>query len=113
MTNIVHPASSQTASNASFYQSAELSNLTDVVRFFHEAWGHKDKQTMLSMVNNGMVTNLPAVLTPSVISRHFPVCPDCSRGNLAQRPVISDPVDREIEEGAEWECDIKTWHGPP
>ena len=44
---------------ASYYQSAELPTLRDMVRFFHEAWDHPSLELMIHKVDNKIFTNIP------------------------------------------------------
>ena len=37
-------------SYATFYQSAEFNTVSDVIKFFHEAWGHPSKQLICWIV---------------------------------------------------------------
>ena len=39
-------------SYATFYQSAEFTNVSDVIKFFHEAWGHPSQQLMCWIVKH-------------------------------------------------------------
>ena len=63
-------------------------NARDLVRFFHEAWGHPDKITMINIVKHKLLLNIPAALTESMINKHFPIkCSACPIGNLSKRPL--------------------------
>ena len=94
-----------------FYQSADLGGYADVVRYFHESWGHPNIEKMCDIVENKLFLNLPEYLTVARIRKYFPTCSACVYGNMAQAPAFSDPVDRVIGLGEEIEIDVKTWSG--
>ena len=49
-------------SYATFYQSADLGQIADVVRFFHEAWCHPSRELMCWIVKNQVFKNIPPIL---------------------------------------------------
>ena len=55
------------ASYATFYQSAEFGQIADVVRFFHEAWGHPSRELMCFIIKNQIFKNIPFSLTERVV----------------------------------------------
>ena len=63
----------------------DFPHLSDLVRFWHEAWNHADMETMVAIVQdptNPTFANVPKALTPKVIRKHFPTCVACPFGNL-------------------------------
>ena len=74
-------------SYATFYQSAEFTAVSDVIKFFHEAWGHPSKQLMCWIVKNKIFENIPVTLTESAIRKYFPHCEACPASNMAQQPM--------------------------
>ena len=77
------------------------------MRYFHESLNHASEELMIRVVEHKLIEDLPDVLTTKLIHKHFPVCDACPHSNLARRPIFSNPIDRQIEVGEEWELDIK------
>jgi len=98
-------------SNAAFYQSAEFKQYHELVRFFHEAWGHPSRELMCFIVKNRIFKNIHPDLTEKVIRRHFPHCEACPAGNMAQRdkPHSLPPSTSPVAIGSVWHVDIKVF----
>ena len=56
--------------------------LSELVRYWHEALGHPTLEKMVDVVRFQTYQNLPSRLTTSVIRKYFPTCQACARGNL-------------------------------
>ena len=68
------------------YFTTKLSNVEELVRFWHINLGHLPKDKLLTVVRNKLVDGLCDILTPDQISKHFPVnCPGCAHGSLSQK----------------------------
>ena len=68
---------------------------------------------MIKIIKNKLIENLPACLTEKLVNKHFPQCDACPHGNLSKRPIVSRPIDRNIEMGEEWQFDLKgEWTDP-
>ena len=96
--------------NASYYtnvSTVHVSTAKLLVRYFHEAWNHMSKESMINIVHYKLIKNLPDCLTEKMINKYFPQCDACPHGNLSKRPIISRPIDRNIETGEEWQVDMK------
>ncbi len=107
-------------SNTTYYTdipNVHADKLSDIVRFFHEAWGHPDKVTMCNIVKNNTYINIPKALTEKAINKYFPInCKSCPFGNLTSRanhPNLEESIsrlDHPIEKGQECELDLQgTW----
>ena len=55
-----------------YYFTAECQTLRDLVRFFHEAWGHLSKDLMGKIIDQKMFNNIPDKLISKVVRKHFP-----------------------------------------
>ena len=96
--------------NASYFTNvptAKVSSAAELVRYFHEALNHASEEIMIRIVEHELIEGLPQVLTPQLIRKHFPRCDACPIGNLARRPIISNPIVRDIKIGEEWQVDMK------
>ena len=89
--------------------TVQVNTAAELVRYFHEAWNHASKEIMCSIVENKLMNNLPKSLTVKLINKYFPMCDACPHGNLSKRPIISQPMVRDIETGEEWQVDVKEW----
>ena len=87
--------------------SAKVTTADELVRYFHESWNHESKDIMCAIVEHKLIDNLPNMLTPKLIRKHFPSCEACPHGNLTKRPITSNPVFTPYETGERWEFDIK------
>ena len=68
------------------YETANFTNKRQLVRFFHEFFGHPFLATMLSIVTSSSIVNMHPDLTPTTVRNFFPHdCPACPAGQLAQR----------------------------
>ena len=76
------------------YETVQFSDLYHFVRFWHEAMGHANIQTMLLVANRiishpSEFSGFPREFTPAIIRKYFPVtCHSCPLGNLNRRPSI-------------------------
>jgi hypothetical protein len=80
-------------SNASFF-TAKLSDVEELVRFWHINLGHASKRNMITIVENKLIDGLGDEITAAQIAKHFPECADCVHGNMAQKrhPKSADRV---------------------
>jgi hypothetical protein len=63
------------------YQTANFADKRQLVRFFHELFGHPSLNTMLSIVTSSSIVNMHPDLTPTAIRKFFPHdCPACPAG---------------------------------
>ena len=85
--------SSKLTSNASYF-TAKLSDVEELVRFWHINLGHMSKQKMITTVENNNIDGLAEMVYVQQINKYFPDCPDCVHANLAQKshPKLSDRV---------------------
>ena len=84
-----------------------------MVRYFHEAWNHLSQESMIKIIKNKLIENLPACLTEKLVNKYFPQCEACPHGNLSKRPIIARPIERNIKIGEEWQLDLKgQWTDP-
>ena len=97
-------------SYATFYQSAEFGQIADVVRFFHEAWGHPSRELMCFIIKNQIFKNIPVSLTERVVRKYYPHCEACPAANMAQQlmPGSSTKV-KDLVPGDEIQVDIKVF----
>ena len=94
--------------NASYYSTAELPTLPNLVRFFHETWDHSSKELMCKVIRDNLIDNIPKELTETVVRKHFPHCEACPAANMSQVPrphTSSDHTD--FYPGQELQLDIK------
>ena len=59
-------------SNATFYQGADLGQIADVVRFFHETFCQPSRELMCWIVKNQVFKNIPPISTERAIRKYFP-----------------------------------------
>ena len=52
-----------TASAGYYHASTRLNNLAELVRFFHECWGHPSADQMCRIVSGSLFTNIPPTLS--------------------------------------------------
>jgi hypothetical protein len=80
-------------SNASYF-TAKLSDVEELVRFWHVNLGHASKSNMITIIENNLIDGLGDEVTVAQVAKHFPDCADCGHGNMAQKrhPKSSDPV---------------------
>ena len=76
--------SGKLTSNASYF-TAKLSDVEELVRFWHINLGHMSKQKMITTVENNNIDGLAEMVSVHQINKHFPDCPDCVHANLAQK----------------------------
>lgn len=94
--------------NASYYQTAQLDSVADVVQYFHETWSHCSLESMIHILKNNVFTNIPPTLTEKAIRKYFPMCSACTAGNMNRRSYSSESmVQRELLPGEELIMDIK------
>ena len=67
--------------NASYF-TAKLSDVEELVRFWHVNLGHASKQNMITIVQNNLIDGLGDEITVDQIAKHFPDCADCVHGNM-------------------------------
>ena len=72
--------------NVSYYFTAKNDTVAEVVRFFHEAWGHPNVDRMVDIVAQNVYMNTPKALTPTIIRKYFPTCESCVIANMHKRP---------------------------
>jgi hypothetical protein len=95
------------------YQTVQFPTLSSMVIWFHEAWMHCGVNKMIDIVTHKLYNGIPDILTATVVRKYFPYqCPQCSIGNLAQRPILPPLSDNSVIKpnypiGAVWEIDIK------
>ena len=70
-----------------YYASTKMTNLDELVRYWHEALGHLSMEQMIQIVRQQLYEGLPPELNESVVRKHFPTCVECSLGNLATSPL--------------------------
>jgi hypothetical protein len=80
------------SANVSYYQTVKLDKMAEMVRFFHESWGHPNEEQMLDIVSRPgtagpVFANIPTQLTPRAVRKYFPQCAHCIRANMHQRPI--------------------------
>ena len=85
--------SGKLTSNASYF-TAKLSDVEELVRFWHINLGHMSKQKIITTVENNNIDGLAEMVSVQQINKYFPDCPDCVHANLAQKshPKLSDIV---------------------
>jgi hypothetical protein len=94
--------------NAAYYQTAVLKNQTEIVKFFHESWNHASMETMIQMVKNNMLNNIPRDLTEATIRKYFPQCTACPIGNMSKRPMLTEKETSYVYElGEQMIMDVK------
>jgi len=76
--------SKKLSSNASYF-TAKLSDVEELVRFWHVNLGHMSKQKMVTAVENDIVDGLSDVISVEQINKHYPECSDCVHANMAQK----------------------------
>ena len=64
---------------------AEFKGHQELVRFFHEVWGHPFQELMCFIVKHQIFKNIHPTLIENMIRRHFPHCEACPASNMAQR----------------------------
>ena len=90
------------------YHTAQFTNVSDLVKFFHELLGHPSIDTMLSLVASSAIANFPSELTPSAVRKYYPHdCPACPAGQLARRPTAPTDPSLSLLSGEEFEVDFK------
>jgi len=101
MTNVIHR-----------YQTANFSNISDLVKFFHELLGHPSIETMISIIESASISNFPSELTTQAVRKYFPFnCISCPAGQLARRPPLAPEISTTSLAGEEFEVDFKgPWH---
>jgi hypothetical protein len=95
--------------NASYYKTVKTNDLSELVQFAHEQWGHANEQQMVWIVEYQTFKSIPKELTVKAIHKYFPMCGSCIKGNLNAKPIPSCPLDRDLKIGEEVEIDIKYW----
>ena len=96
------------SANATYYQTAQLDSVADVVRYFHESWSHCSLDSMIHILQNNVFTNIPPTLTEKAIRKYFPMCPACTAGNMTRKSYPSETlVHRNLLPGEELIMDIK------
>ena len=94
--------------NATYYQTAQMDTVADVVRYFHETWSHCSMDLMLQILKDNVFTNIPSILTEKAIRKYFPICPSCSAGNMNRKSYASESIlQRDLSPGEELIMDIK------
>jgi hypothetical protein len=58
--------------NATYYTTAQLDTVADVVRYFHESRSHCSMDLMIHILKNNVFTNIPSILTEKAIRKYFP-----------------------------------------
>ena len=79
------------AANSSFF-TAKLSDVEELVRFWHVNLGHASKKNMITIVQNNLIDGLGDEITVDQIAKHFPDCADCVHGNMAQKSILRKPI---------------------
>ena len=72
------------SANASYF-TAKLSDVEEIVKFWHVNLGHASKENMMTIVENNLIDGLGDEVTVAQISKYFPECADCIHGNMAQK----------------------------
>ena len=93
--------------NASYYHTVHSTNLSELVKFWHESLGHPTLEVMVEIFSSNAYLNLPSELTPSAIRKNFPSCAECSIGNMSRKPLPSTSTPRHIEPGEEFQIDLE------
>jgi len=101
---LVPPA---TACAGYYHATTRLGTLPELVRFFHECWGHPSVEQMCHIISTPVFSGIPPALTCTVVRKHFPQCAECTVGNLAQVPLSSHSESSIRIPGAVVEVDLK------
>ena len=102
-----------TAHAGYYHATTRLNNLSELVKFFHDCWGHASVDQMCHIVSGSVFSNIPPASTCSVIRKYFPQCAARTARNLAQIPLPSHSDAVPTIPGAVVEIDIKgPIHGP-
>jgi len=54
------------------YETAHFTNKSQLVRFFHELFGHPSLATMISIISSDSIVNVHPDLTPTAMRKFFP-----------------------------------------
>lgn len=88
------------------YASQEFKTLQELVQYFHEAWNHASKETMIQAVQRETFRGLPAELTPAALRKHYPLCAACHTASMSRKPLPRESV-TSYGIGEVWEVDAK------
>ena len=106
--NTKNTPTSKLMANATYYNTAQLDTVADVVRYFHESWSHCSMDLMIHIIKNNVFTNIPSILTEKAIRKYFPICPSCSAGNMTRKSYATESIlQRDLLPGEELIMDIK------